>query len=197
MQHRSPRRGRLAGAALALACLAGCVERRMVIITDPPHAVVVDERNQPIGASPVDRTFTYYGRYRFRLVKDGYETLVIEENVRPPWYEYFPLDFISENLLPFHLRDVRYFRYTLKPAQVVSPDAVLQEAEQLRVRGRTTGAPLPAAPAGVAPPPAGFVPPGVAPPAGVVPPGFAPPGAVPPPPPVPDGVPAPRPMPGP
>jgi hypothetical protein len=135
-------------AALALSCLAGCVERRMVIITDPPHAVVFDEKNQPIGASPVDRSFTYYGKYRFRLVKDGYETQVVEEKVRAPWYEWFPLDFISENLVPWNLRDVRYFRYQLHPLQVVPPDAVLQEASELRARGQTIGTP----PAADAPP---------------------------------------------
>ncbi len=134
---------RLFVAVLSLAGLAGCVERRMVIMTDPPHAVVFDEKNQPLGASPVDRSFTYYGKYRFRLVKDGYETQVTEEKVRAPWYEWFPLDFISENLLPWTLRDVRYFRYTLQQAPVIPAEAVLQEATDLRVRGQAIGTPAP------------------------------------------------------
>ncbi len=161
MRYPTDRRGRLALALLLLAGLAGCVERRMVIITDPPYAIVLDEKNQPIGASPVDRTFTYYGKYRFRLVKDGYETLIVEEKVRPPWYEYFPLDFIAENLLPFTLRDVRYFKYTLQPAQLVPAGTVLEQAEQLRARGKTIGTPLPETPP---PPTTPVAPPGSIPP---------------------------------
>ena len=143
MRTRSLRRGRLLALAAALLGLAGCVERRMVIMTDPPHAIVFDEKNQPLGASPVDRTFVYYGKYRFRLVKDGYETLIVEERVRPPWYEFFPLDFISENLIPWTLRDVRYFKYPLKPLPVVTPRQVKDEADALRARGQTIGTPLP------------------------------------------------------
>src|SRR3954470_21547928 len=100
---------------LALAGLSGCVERRMVIISDPYGAIVYDEKNHSIGAAPVDHPFTYYGTYRFRLVKDSYETLVIEEKIRAPWYEWPGLDFISENLIPFTIRDVRYIRPTLQP----------------------------------------------------------------------------------
>lgn len=144
----------------------------MVIITEPPHAIVFDEKNQPLGAAPVDRSFTYYGKYRFKLVKDGYETQVVEEKVRPPWYEWFPLDFISENLVPWTLRDVRYFRYTLQPAAVVVPEAVLQEATELRARGQTIGTP----------PPPPVIPPEAAPPAA---PAVIPPQATPPAPPMP------------
>jgi hypothetical protein len=133
-------------AALALCGLGGCVERTMTIITDPPTATVLDEKHQPLGSSPVDRTFTYYGKYRFYIVKDGYETLIVEEKVRPPWYEYFPLDFIAENVIPFNLRDKRYFRYTLQPSTIVPPKDVLDHAQVLRERGRSIGVPLPGNP---------------------------------------------------
>jgi hypothetical protein len=179
----------LLGLSALLVALAGCVERRMVIITDPPHAIVFDEKNQPLGASPVDRSFVYYGKYRHRLVKDGYETMIVEENVKAPWYEYFPLDFFAENIVPWTLRDVRYFRYTLKPLPVTTPQAVLDEANVLRAKGQTIGVPLPtpspAAP--VAPPPGPA--PQLMPPADM-------PVVVPPPPP-PPAVSQPRPMPGP
>jgi hypothetical protein len=134
--------------------LAGCVERRMVIITpDASNAVVYDERNQPIGATPVDKTFTYYGKYRFRIVKDGYEPLVVEQRVRAPWYEFPGLDFISENLIPWTIRDVRYFHYVLTPAQVRDPETLYREAEMLRQYGWTIGTPVPDLnpPAGAAP----------------------------------------------
>ena len=95
---------------LALAILigaSGCVERRLVIVPDPSGAIVYDEKDQPIGAGPVDKPFTYYGKYRFRIAKDGYETLVLEQRVPAPWYELPGLDFISENLIPWTIRDLR------------------------------------------------------------------------------------------
>lgn len=116
--------------------LCGCVERRFVINTDVPGAVVYDEKGLPIGATPVDREFTYYGNYRFTLVKDGYQTQVVETRVRAPWFAIPPLDFVSENLLPWTIRDVRRLDYVLQPAQLVSPDSVLREADELRSRGR-------------------------------------------------------------
>src|SRR5207244_2164644 len=129
-----------------LSGLTGCVERCMVIIADPypaaANAIVYDEKNQPIGGTPVDKPFVYYGKYRFRIVKDGFETLDVEQRVRAPWYELPGLDFISENLIPWTIRDVRYFRYTLTPAQVRPAEDLLREGELLRAYGWTIGPPL-------------------------------------------------------
>jgi len=128
---------------LAACCSSGCVERRFVITSSPPGAIVYDEKNIPIGATPVDKPFTYYGKYRFTLVKDGYQTTVIEENVKPPWYQFFLVDFISENVIPYRFRDVRRLGgdtgYPLQPLQIVAPEPVLQDADRLRERGRTIG----------------------------------------------------------
>jgi hypothetical protein len=126
-----------------LALAAGCVERRMVITTEPFGAIVYDEKNIALSASPADKPFTYYGKYSFKIVKDGYETLIVEENVQPPWYEWIGLDFISETLVPWSLRDVRRFHYKLQPVVVVPPDQVLEKGTLLRARGLTTGEPLP------------------------------------------------------
>ena len=123
--------------------LAGCVERRFIITSNPPGAIVLDEKDQPMGATPVDRQFTYYGKYRFTLVKDGYQTLVVEEPVRAPCYEWFPLEFISENLIPFNIRDIRRLHYTMQPPPVVPPEALLQGAEQRRQRGHAVEVPPP------------------------------------------------------
>lgn len=136
------RRGWLLAVAILIAG-SGCVERRMVIITEPYGAIVYDEKNQPIGAGPVDKPFTYYGKYRFRIAKDGYETVVVEQRVRAPWYELPGLDFFAENVIPWTIRDVRVFRYALPPAQIRSPEQLTLEAEQLAIYGRTIGVPLP------------------------------------------------------
>src|SRR5207248_3329469 len=59
-----------------------------------------------------------------------------------PWYEYFPLDFVSENLVPWTIRDIRRFNYALQPLQKPNPEDVANRAEELRLRGQAVG-PLP------------------------------------------------------
>jgi hypothetical protein len=120
---------------------AGCVERRMVITTDPVSAIVMDEKNQVIGASPVDKPFTYYGKYSFRFAKDGYETLDVEQRVPAPWYEFPGLDFISENLIPWTIRDVRVFHYVMQPTQIRTTKQLLTEANLLKAYGQRIGEP--------------------------------------------------------
>jgi hypothetical protein len=143
----------LLGVALAAGLSAGCVERRFVVTSDPPGALVL-RNHEPIGAAPADDHFVYYGRYHFTLIKDGYETLQVDQVVASPWYEYFPLDFISENLVPFQIEDVRRFHYTLTPLQGVRTDELLNRGQMLRNQGLAISPPPP--PAG---PPAPLVPP--------------------------------------
>lgn len=113
----------------------GCVERRFVIESDPPGALVL-VNGQPLGSSPADGHFVYYGNYTFTLIKDGFETLHVDQMIRSPWYQIPPLDFISENLYPGKLEDVRRFRYALQPAAQVNTQQLLQQAEALRGRGQ-------------------------------------------------------------
>ena len=134
----------LLGAVTVAALLTGCVDRRFVVTSDPPGALVLRD-GQPIGATPADDHFVYYGNYHFTLIRDGYETLEVDQDVNPPWYEYPPVDFVSENLIPWTIHDVRRFHYQLQPVQIPRSDEVLQRAQDLRQRGKTIG-PLPASP---------------------------------------------------
>jgi hypothetical protein len=119
---------------LGLALALGCVERRMTVVSDPPGAVV-SVNGKPVGAAPVDvpsNLFLYYGDYDLMLVRDGFEPLLVKQPVPAPWYEYFPLDFVSENLIPWHIKDTRVFSYQLSPAIKVPPDEVLDRAAAQR-----------------------------------------------------------------
>ncbi len=126
--------------------LAGCVERRFVInsvdVQGHPLGAIVFENGHPLGATPADNHFIYYGTYRFTLVKDGYETLNVDQPVSQPWYEYPGLDFISENLIPYTIHDRREFTYILQPMLVPSATDLLNKATVLRNQGKTLG-PLP------------------------------------------------------
>ncbi len=132
------------GSVLVLAgLLSGCVERRSFITSEPLGATVF-HNGQPIGATPVDDYFIYYGDQEYTLVKDGYETLRVRQPVPAPWYEYPLVDFISENLIPWKIRDVRRFpTHQLQPLQTPRGDQVLSRAQDLRGRGQTLGPPRP------------------------------------------------------
>src|SRR5438552_5752348 len=111
--------------------LTGCVERRYVVYTDPPGALVL-RNGQALGASPVDDHFIYYGKYHFTIVKEGYETLQVDQEIRSPWYEYPPIDFFSETLLPYNVLDRREFHYKLEPRKLPDERQFLQQAADLR-----------------------------------------------------------------
>jgi hypothetical protein len=118
--------------------LTGCIERRFVVCSDPPGAVVLVD-GKPIGLTPADDHFVYYGDRDITLIKDGYQTLKVKQEVKMPWYEWPGLDFFSENLWPFKIIDVRRFCYQMEPLQAVRSDQLLQDAETLKNRAATIG----------------------------------------------------------
>ena len=126
------------GIAMCAGLLSGCVERRYVIYSDPPGAIVL-RNGRPIGATPVDDHFDYYGKYDFTIMKDGYETLQVQQEIPAPWYEWIGIDFFSENVMPFQVEDVRQFHYKLEPRKVVNTNELMHDAQNLRNRGLSLG----------------------------------------------------------
>ena len=121
---------------LTLLCLlvlsdCGCVRRRLTVRTNPPGALVFID-GQEIGRTPVATPFTYYGTRKFRIVKDGYETISVNQPFSTPWYQIPPIDFISENLVPREIRDERVVDFELSPKTVAAPSEVMIQADQLR-----------------------------------------------------------------
>ncbi len=92
----------------------GCIQRRLTVRTNPPGALVYID-NYEIGTTPVATDYVYYGTRNVRIVKDGYETLEVKQYIPAPWYDWFPLDFVTENLVPVELRDERALDFELKP----------------------------------------------------------------------------------
>ncbi len=48
-----------------------------------PGALVI-ANGEPIGTTPVSKSFTFYGDRTFRIIKEGYETKDSSPNSRPP-----------------------------------------------------------------------------------------------------------------
>ena len=118
-------------ALLLSACSPGCVRRRMTIRSNPPGAAVyVDD--QQVGTTPVSVDFTYYGTRKIQLIKDGYETLTVQQPFTAPWYQWPPLDFVSENLSPWEHRDEHFLNFQLEPQQILPAEQLLDRAQELR-----------------------------------------------------------------
>lgn len=109
----------------------GCVHRRMTIRSVPTGALVKVDGDE-IGYTPVSVDFTYYGTREVTLTKDGYETQNVMQKVKTPWYQTFPLDAVSDNLLPFEVTNRHEFTYQLQPKVVVPTDELLNRGNLLR-----------------------------------------------------------------
>lgn len=135
---------------VVLGCLlsSGCVRRRLTVRSNPPGALVYID-DQEIGTTPVSTSFVYYGTRKIRLVLDGYETLTVMQRMRGPWYQWPPLDFVSENVWPQELRDERVLDFQLVPQKIVPTRQLMARATNLRDGSRQGYvAPLPTVPAG-------------------------------------------------
>lgn len=120
-------------AVLASLLPAGCVERRLTILTEPPGATVV-LNDQEIGVSPVTVPFNWYGDYWVRISKDGCETLDTHRKLKAPLHDYFPLDFFAQNVYPGRIVDTYEWTFELAPKQYPTREELLDEAQSLRSR---------------------------------------------------------------
>jgi hypothetical protein len=123
---------------LTLGGSSGCVERLLQVRSDPPGATVHINGFEvgKTGETPLEYQFTYYGTFDVIARK---EVSVAEENyyshrelvhVSPPWYQVFPLDFVSEMLIPWTIRDVHTVEIQLEAVERIT------EAERSVLRER-------------------------------------------------------------
>lgn len=119
------------------ASIAGCVQRRLTVTTDPPGALVY-LNNQEFGRTPVTRDFTWYGTYDVTVRKEGYETLVTTGKVIAPWWQWIPFDLFAEL---FPVTDHKSLNFTLKPDPAEPPSVaeMLGRAQQMRDQLQSSG----------------------------------------------------------
>ncbi len=126
-------------AALTLAlislALTGCVERKIVIRSDPPGATVFLNYDAAlVNPTPVEVSFTDYGTYGVRLTMDEHEEVQAMAEVKAPWWSYPPFDIITELLVPFTIKDHQEFSYTLMPYSESLSAEVLRERHEDLIR---------------------------------------------------------------
>jgi len=126
---------------LALSLLGACQAQRLLVVTSEPPGAAVRLDGVDYGTTPVEIPFLHYGTRRVSLNLDGYlsDSQVIV--VKPPWYGRFPIDLVSEILIPVGWKDVHQVHAVLKPGRgaIPPPDlaGVLERAEELRRAGPT------------------------------------------------------------
>ena len=120
----------LAAVVLSAAGLFGCVERQMTLVTEPEGAKAYYNGTY-VGETPVTFHFTYYQAPGLKFEKDGYRTLRDVPDVKAPWYETFPFDFLAETS-PFTFYDKRTFSYKLDPSVKADVGELVKRAEELR-----------------------------------------------------------------
>lgn len=125
---------------IVIVCLCvlslGCVERRLLITSEPAGALVY-LNDQEVGRTPLEVPFTWYGTYDVRLEREGYQTLDTQQTAEQPWWEKPGPDLFAEAVpdkrveIAWHLK-----MKEAQPASEVDPDRLLEFAQQLRELNR-------------------------------------------------------------
>ncbi|MBX3322509.1 MAG: PEGA domain-containing protein [Phycisphaeraceae bacterium] len=103
--------------------LTGCIQRRIVVTSDPPGAIVWLNDTE-IGRTPAETAFTYYGRYDVRLELPGYQSLHTSRRTRAPFHEYPGPDLVA-TVIPHRFSTVIEWHFELEPF----PESVVDAAE--------------------------------------------------------------------
>ncbi len=118
---------------LAMILLPGCVERKLLLRSDPPGAVI-DLNGQPAGLTPTDVPFLTYGSFEIVAHAPGYQRLRTTAEVEPPWWQHMPFDFFAESVWPFTLTDTHPIELELEPFSLADEEGLDAREETLRKR---------------------------------------------------------------
>ena len=120
---------------LALVFLGGCVERLVAVRTEPPGAAVYLD-DEKVGETPCEVEYVWYGERELVVELRGHRSVRETLPLRPPWWQFFPLDFITDVLVPFTITDRVEVEYTLQRERATEEevDPILKRAAELRER---------------------------------------------------------------
>jgi hypothetical protein len=129
----------------AAGAAAGCVERTLRIRSEPP-GLDVTLNGRPVGTTPVEVPFSWYGTVRLEtpptdLDGDGWPEVrrhVALVDLPMPWYQWFPFDFFTDNLVPVTIHD-EHEAWVLplvrgEPSTEEGLEEMRREARELKVR---------------------------------------------------------------
>ncbi len=112
--------------------LVACVERTMIIRSEPDQATVIVD-GSPAGITPCEIPFSVYGTREVILERDRYRSLKTMVPLHPPFYQFFPLDLMTDVVIPFKIRDCHDFTFVLEPATLgPESDKASERAKELK-----------------------------------------------------------------
>ncbi|MGA1203195.1 MAG: PEGA domain-containing protein [Planctomycetota bacterium] len=123
-----------AALALLLLSLTGCVERALLIRSEPAGArVFVDGAS--LGETPLRMPFDFYGTREVmvrweptELGETSYAPVTEQVELNAPWYQYFPIDLLAEFVWPGTIVDEHLFECTLRPQSLGAMEARFEES---------------------------------------------------------------------
>lgn len=86
-----------------LSTLAACRTTRTLRITTEPEGALVRLDEEVIGRSPLEHEFVHGGQRRLSLYLPGHRTWSRRIDLEMPWYSRFPMDLLTELLIPLGL----------------------------------------------------------------------------------------------
>lgn len=98
---------------------------------------------EEVGYTPVSIDYTYYGTREIKLIKDGYKTLTTPVKLSTPWYQVFPLEFVTDNFALTKINDRREVTYALAPERLEPTQDIENRANALRSEALRTEMPFP------------------------------------------------------
>ena len=116
---------------VVISLLNGCVERRVTINTEPAGALVF-LNDEEIGISPVTVDFNWYGDYKIRVNKEGYEILETHQKLAAPLHDQFPFDFFAEILWPGTIVNEYEWSFELTPYAPPEREELIQAAREMK-----------------------------------------------------------------
>jgi hypothetical protein len=139
---RLPAAFALSAVAAVVVAAGGCVERKMMIRSDPPGAVITLDGERLHERTPAEVPFDFGGTRGVTLSAAGYRLLESTAEVEDPWFTYFPLDVFAEFLWPGTIEDVQEFDFALQPYGSASPetsdkDATRRKLDELKRRAES------------------------------------------------------------
>lgn len=102
----------LVGLMLASTLVGACGQRRLMVTSDPPGAIVT-ANDVELGRTPLEADFVFYGVYDVQVRAPGRETFSGPLRARAPIYDVPPLDVLS---LPLPITTLRAWHVDLRPA---------------------------------------------------------------------------------
>ena len=82
---------------------AACRSHRYLQISSTPQGAEVRLDDEAVGVTPVRVPFEHYGTRRLTFHLAGYRTATRRVHLRPKWYARFPMDILTEVILPLGL----------------------------------------------------------------------------------------------